>query len=220
MKVYAVIPAFNEAKNITNIIKKTKKYCSVIVVDDGSTDRTGILAKKAGAFLIKHEKNEGYGKSLKGGIKEAIKRKADYIITIDADGQHDPDDIPKFIETLNSGFDIVSSSRFLSGESWGTLKRRMAIKALTWQTYFFSGLKLTDIQSGFRGYKTKIFKKIKLEDVGMGFSVELPIKAKKLGYRFREIPIEIKKPHTIKSFRSALRQGIEVGKAIIKYSLS
>jgi glycosyltransferase involved in cell wall biosynthesis len=219
MKIYAVIPAYNEQNTIFDIVKKTKKYCSVIVVDDGSTDKTAEIAKKAGVIVIEHKENEGYGKSLIDAINEAIKRKANYIITLDADGQHNPDDIPKFIKALEEGYDIVAGSRFLSEKSWGSWKRHLAIKALTFQAYIFSGLKLTDIQSGFRAYNTNIFKKISLKNTGMGFSVELPIKAKKLGYKFAEVPIEIKKPARIKSFWSALKQGLEVGEAIIKYSL-
>ncbi|MDH4130129.1 MAG: glycosyltransferase family 2 protein [Spirochaetota bacterium] len=219
MKIFTIIPAYNEEKTIVNIVKKIKKYSPVIVVDDGSKDRTGISAKKVGAILITHQNNQGYGTSLIDGIYEARKRKAKFIITLDADGQHNPDDIPKFIKALEEGYDIVAGSRFLGGRPWGTWKRQLSIKALTLQAYLFSGLKLTDIQSGFRAYNTKIFEKISLKHAGMGFSVELPIKAKKLGYRFIEVPIKIKKPYRIKSFWKALRQGIEVGIAIIKYSL-
>jgi len=219
MKVFAAIPAYNEEKTVADIIKRTKRYCSVIVVDDGSKDRTAELAKKAGAIVIKHEKNKGYGGSLIDGIDEAIKRKAEFIITLDADGQHNPNDIPKFIEALKNGYDVVSGSRFISGKSWGSWKRQVAIKALTTQAYLLSGLKLTDIQSGFRAYKASIFKRISLKNTGMGFSVELPIKAKKLGYKFKEVPIELKKPYKIKSFWNALKQGINVGLAIFRYAL-
>jgi len=219
MKIYAIIPAYNEQNTIFDIVRKAKKYCPVIVVDDGSIDGTAKLAEKVGAIVIKHDKNKGYGRSLIDGINEALRRKADLIITLDADGQHNPDDIPKFIEALNNGYNVVSSSRFLSGKSWGTRKRMIAIKLLTYQAWLFSGLKLTDIQSGFRGYNSKIFDKIKLEAKGMDFSVEILIKAKRFGYSFVEIPIEIKKPYSIKSFWSALKQGLEVGEAIIKYSL-
>jgi len=219
MKAFAVIPAFNEEKTVAKVVNKTKKYCPVIVVDDGSKDKTADLAKKSGAILIKHEINEGYGKSLVDGINEAIKRKAEFVITLDADGQHDPDDIPKFIDALKNGYDVVSGSRFLSGKSWGSWKRQLAIKALTSQTHLFSGLKLTDIQTGFRAYNTNIFKKISLRHTGMGFSVELPIKAKKIGCKFVEVSIKIRKPYRIKSFWSALMQGIEICRAIIKYSL-
>jgi glycosyltransferase involved in cell wall biosynthesis len=219
MKVFAAIPAYNEEKTVADIVKRTKRYCSVILVDDGSKDRTAELAKKAEAIVLRHESNKGYGISLIDGINEALRRKADFIITLDADGQHNPDDIPKFIEALKNGYDVVSGSRFISGKSWGSWKRHMAIKLLTYQAWLFSGLRLTDIQSGFRGYNSKIFNKIKLESKGMDFSVELPIKAKKLGYGFIEVPIEIKKPHAIKSFFSVLKQGSRVGVSVIKYSL-
>jgi glycosyltransferase involved in cell wall biosynthesis len=219
MKVYAVIPAYNEEKTIQEVVKKTRKYCPVIVVDDGSDDKTAKLAKKSRAILIKHIENKGYGKSLIDGIKNAIAFNADYVITLDSDGQHNPDDIPKFIESLEGGYDIVSGSRFLDKKSWGTKKRMAAIKLLTYQAKIFSRLKLTDIQSGFRGYNTRIFRKIKLEDSGMGFSVELPIKAKKKGFSFTEVPIRIRKPHNIKTFWHAFKQGVEVSLAIVKHSL-
>jgi glycosyltransferase involved in cell wall biosynthesis len=220
MNIFAVIPAYNEERTVANVIKKTKKYCSVIVVDDGSSDRTTEVSKRNGAILIRHEKNKGYGMSLTDGINEALKRKAKIIITLDSDGQHNPDDIPKFIDAINEGYDIVIGSRFLGRKRWGTWKRQLAIKALTFQTFLFSGLNITDIQSGFRAYNAKVFSKITLYDTGMGFSAELPIKAKKKGYKFKDIPIDIGKPHRIKSFWSALRQGIHVGLAIIKYSLT
>jgi glycosyltransferase involved in cell wall biosynthesis len=219
MKSYVVIPAYNEEKTIEEIVKKSTKHHPTIVVDDGSADNTARLAKKAGAIVVTHEKNKGYGRALFDGIKEAMSHDAVYIITLDSDGQHNPDDIPKFVEKLDEGYDIVSGSRFLSKRGWGTWKRTLAIKMLTYQTYIFSGVKLTDVQSGFRGYNTRIFEEIKLRDPGMGFSVELPIKAKKLGFTFTEVPIVIGKPYAIKSLGDALKQGIGVGKAIIKHSM-
>jgi glycosyltransferase involved in cell wall biosynthesis len=219
MNVFAVIPAHNEEKTVANVVKRAKKYCSVIVVDDGSSDRTAELSKKSGATVIRHEEKSGYGKSLMDGINEALRRRARIIITLDSDGQHNPDDIPRFMNALNEGYDIVSGSRFLGRSRWGTWKRQLAIRALTFQAFLFSGLRITDIQSGFRAYNAKVFRKIKLENYGMGFSVELPIKAKKKGFKFKDIPIDIGRPHRIKSLWSVLRQGIQVGFAIMKYSL-
>lgn len=219
MKTFAVIPAFNEEKTIKTVVKNTRKHCSVIVIDDGSKDRTAALAKEAGAVVFRHKTNIGYGKSLIDGINKAREMGADYIITMDSDGQHDAEEIPNFLEKLDEGFHIVSGSRFLGKKSWGTWKRELAIKMLGFQTRIFSGLDMTDIQSGFRGYNSDIFEHIQLENHGMGFSVELPIKAKKKGFRFVEIPIQIKEPSRIKTFWSAVRQGVSVGTSIIKYSL-
>jgi len=219
MQIYAVIPAYNESKTVGKIILMTKKYCNVIVVDDGSKDGTADIAKKAGAIVVRHEINMGYGKGLHDGINAALSHGADAVITLDSDGQHDPNDIPKFVKSLESGADIVIGSRFLEGKSWGTRKRMIALRLLALQFWVFTGLRLTDVQSGFRAYRAKVFDKIKLSESGMAFSVELPIKAKKLGYRFSEVPITIGKPAQLKSFSSALRQGKEIGVAIIKHSL-
>lgn len=219
MKTFIVIPAYNEGKTIGEIVRRCKKYGEVIVVDDGSKDDTSRKSKTAGATVIEHKINKGYGRTLYDGIKFAIRKKADYIITIDADGQHDPEDIPKFIERLESGCDVIVGSRFLGGRQWGSLKRMTALKLLALQVRVFSGLKLTDVQSGFRGYNSKVFEKIELTDFGMGLSVELPIKARKKGFSFSEVQIVIKRPKHLKGFFNVLKQGIEVGIAIIKYSL-
>lgn len=220
MKLVVVIPAYNEEKHIANVVKKTKKYTKkVLVINDGSSDKTESLAKKAGAQVITHKKNQGYGASLINGINHALKMKPDYIITLDGDGQHNPHDIPKFLHVLDMNVDLVSGSRFLGKQLKCSWKRRMGIKALTLFAFIVSDLHMSDVQSGFRGYKASMLRKIKLEDKQMGFSVELPIKAKKLGYKFMEIPIEIKFFYNIKSFFSVFKQGIGVGLAIIKYGI-
>jgi glycosyltransferase involved in cell wall biosynthesis len=218
-KAFAVIPALNEEKTIEDVIKRSKRYVGVIVVDDGSTDGTAKLAKKSGAILVKHSRNKGYGASLIDGINEAKRRSADFIVTLDADGQHNPDDIPRLLDGLKNGYDIVSGSRFISGKSWGTWRRAIAIKMLTYEAYILSGLRLTDIQSGFRAYRASLFDNITLKNSGMGMSVELPIKAKKLGYTFTEVPIKIRRPFRIKSLWCVVKQGLEVGVSIIKFSL-
>ena len=99
--VWAVIPAYNEEKNIANIVKKTKKYVNdVVVVDDGSKDKTKELGEKAGAVVLRHILNLGKGAALKTGCDYAFKRGAEYVIALDADAQHNPYDIPRFIEKL------------------------------------------------------------------------------------------------------------------------
>ena len=219
MDIYVVIPAHNEENTISKVVKESKQHAKVIVVNDGSKDRTATMAKKAGAIVLNHKTNYGYGKSLYDGIKDAMKRGAKFIITLDADGQHEPKDIPKFIRELKKGYGVVIGSRFLGGKQWGSWKRMLALKMLGLQLRIFSGLKLTDAQSGYRGYNSKVFEQVELTDFGMGFSVELPIKAKKKGFSFTEVPIKIKRPHQIKNFSSVFHQGMSVGYAIIRYSL-
>ncbi len=220
MKTYIVIPAHNESRTIGKVLRQCKKYGRVIVVDDGSTDNTSGISKKFGATVIKHKNNIGYGKTLHDGIKLALKKKADYIITIDGDGQHDPKDIPRIIKQLNKGYDVVVGSRFMGGKQWSSWKRMLALRMLSLETRIFSGLNLTDVQSGFRGYKSRALSEINIKDFGMGFSVEIPIKINKKGYSFVEVPIRITKPAKIKSLHSVIKQGITVGLCILKYSFS
>ena len=108
-----VIPAFNEEKTVSWVVKRAKRYGRVVVVDDCSRDDTAALAKKAGALVIRHSHNQGLGSALRSGFRQALKMNADIIITIDADGQHNPRDIPRFISALNAGYDFVLGNRDL-----------------------------------------------------------------------------------------------------------
>src|SRR3989344_4225229 len=100
-KVIAVIPAYNESKYIFNVVKEAKKHVDqVIVVDDASSDNTGLLAKKAGALVLRHIVNLGLGGTLKTGCDAAILLGAKRIVTLDGDGQHDSSEIPKLVETM------------------------------------------------------------------------------------------------------------------------
>ena len=102
-KIFAIIPAYNEEKHINKVVKQTKKYVdNVIVVDDGSKDKTKAAASKAKAIVLRHLVNLGKGASLKTGCDYAVKNNADIMIVIDADAQHDPDEIPKFLETIKN----------------------------------------------------------------------------------------------------------------------
>ncbi|MEM5779300.1 MAG: glycosyltransferase family 2 protein, partial [Candidatus Aenigmatarchaeota archaeon] len=157
-RIIAIIPAFNESKTIESIVRETKKYVDeVVVVDDGSSDATGELAKKAGAKVIKHNKNFGLGRSLRDGFHYALKKNFDIIITLDADGQHSPRDIPKFIEAINEGYDFVLGERNLAKYP---LIKKIGNLFLNFMTNFISGTILKDTESGFRAYTRSALKKI------------------------------------------------------------
>ncbi|MHA2031826.1 MAG: glycosyltransferase family 2 protein, partial [Candidatus Kariarchaeaceae archaeon] len=121
-KIIAVIPAFNEAETIEQVIRRTKPYVDqVIVVDDGSTDGTPELAKIAGAVVITHKLNLGVGRTISDGIKTALEDNADIIVSLDADGQHKPEYIPSLTNPIIAKqSDIVIGSRFLKKTNIGT----------------------------------------------------------------------------------------------------
>ena len=114
----AIIPAYNESQNIEEIIVETSKYVnSVIVVDDGSNDKTSIIVNQTDAKLIRNKYNMGKGEALKKGFLECYKYNADIIVTLDGDGQHSPSDIPSLIEPIATGkADIVIGSRFVGNK--------------------------------------------------------------------------------------------------------
>ncbi|MGB4504263.1 MAG: glycosyltransferase family 2 protein, partial [Syntrophaceticus sp.] len=114
-KIIAAIPAYNEARHIEEIVSSTLQYVNqVIVVDDGSTDGTGERAREAGAFVVKHQQNRGYGGALKSCLEKGREQGADVLVLLDADGQHLPDEAPKVVRPVLEGrADIVIGSRFL-----------------------------------------------------------------------------------------------------------
>ena len=158
-KIITLMPAYNEEVPIGSMVLLARQYCDqVIVIDDGSQDRTAEVAGKAGAIVIIHKKNTGKGGALKTGFEAAVNNSADIIVTIDADGQHNPSEIPKLIAPIVSGeADIVNGSRYLSGNKKDTpIYRRIGQTVLDKATNIDCGLSLTDTQSGYRAFSAKI----------------------------------------------------------------
>ncbi len=193
MNIVIGIPAFNEEKSIASIILQLKKkYETIIVCDDGSSDLTGSIAKELGAIVITHKKNLGYGAAIRSIFLKSRELEIDALVTFDADGQHRIDDIDSMIKPIiEDKADIVIGSRFLHDKSKVPKYRKVGIKTITGLTNVATGLKVSDAQSGFRSYNKKSLENINPSDFGMGISTEILIKAKKLNYRIMEIPIVI-----------------------------
>ena len=217
-----LIPAFNEEKNIALVIKDTlklsKKYpLEVIVVDDGSTDKTAIVAKVSGATkVISHKKNMGKGAAVKTGINHA---QGDFIIQIDSDYQFKPSEIPNFIQALNAGANIVVGSRFKGNQiAKGSIKLTHIFgnAFLSLVTSVASGIKVTDIMAGFKGFQTKSAKKLDLQTNHFGYEAEIIVKAKKLNLKVSEIPISYSKRKFGHSAVNTIRDGFKVIFTIIK----
>jgi len=188
------IPAYNEEKNIASIIVKLKKIAQkIIVCDDGSTDLTGEIAQKLGATVIRHPKNLGYGSGIRSIFQKAKEIDSDILVTFDADGQHQVEDIKKVIEPiLKNNADLVIGSRFLDNKTIDVPEyRKIGIKLITKVTNSTLEEKITDSQSGFRAYNKDIITKLEPGDVGMGISTEILIKASSHGFKIAEVPINI-----------------------------
>ncbi len=191
----ALIPAYNEEKNIAKVILKAKKHVDLVVVcDDGSTDMTAEIAEALGAIVVRHEENMGYGAALATLFEKARELKADIAVTLDADGQHDPNDLPKLIEPLLRGeADIVIGSRFLGeGIEEVPMYRRIGIEIITKLSKRMAYKDLTDAQSGYRAYSRKALQVVRPSELGMGASVEILMQAWENGLRVTEVPIVVK----------------------------
>jgi len=188
------IPAYNEEKNIASIIVKLKKIAQkIIVCNDGSTDLTGEIAQKLGAVVINHPKNLGYGSGIRSIFQKAKEIDSDILVTFDADGQHQVEDIKKVIEPiLKNKADIVIGSRFLENKNVSAPEyRKIGIKLITKVTNSTLKEKITDSQSGFRAYNKDVLSKLEPGDIGMGISTEILIKASSRGFKIAEVPINI-----------------------------
>ena len=194
MDITIGIPAYNEEKNIASIIVKLKKIAQkIIVCNDGSTDLTGEIAQKLGAIVINHPKNLGYGSGIRSIFQKAKEIDSDILVTFDADGQHQVEDIKKVIEPiLKNEVDMVIGSRFLENKNVSTPEyRKIGIKLITKVTNSTLKEKITDSQSGFRAYNKDVITKLDPGDVGMGISTEILIKASSYGFKIAEVPINI-----------------------------
>lgn len=192
-RLTAVIPAFNEELSIGGIILCSRKYVDkIIVIDDGSKDKTVEMAKLAGAEVIKHYTNKGKGAALKTGFKAA--KESDIIITLDSDGQHNPDEIPKLIKPIINGeADIVNGSRYIKGNSKNTPSyRRIGQAVLDKATNLGSGLDITDSQSGFRAFAKHTIPSFRFSCSDFGIESEMLTDAANAGLRIKEVEIGVR----------------------------
>ena len=191
-KIIVAMPAYNEEKYIGTLVLRAKRYADeVIVVDDGSADNTADIARLAGAIVIRHPENRGYGAAIKSLLAEGKARNADILVLLDADSQHNPAEIPALIQPLSQGYDIVIGSRELRNGNHAPAYRRMGQKVLLHMTEFLSGEKLTDSESGFRAFSRKALETLKLNENGMAISAETIAAASEDGLKITEVPISV-----------------------------
>jgi glycosyltransferase involved in cell wall biosynthesis len=194
MEITIGIPAYNEEKNISEIIKKLQKISNkIIVCDDGSNDSTAKIAKEMGVLVVQHKTNLGYGAAIRSIFLKAREEKSEFLITLDSDGQHRIEDIQIILEPLKTGeADIVIGSRFLNNDGKNVPSyRKVGIKILTKLANTSLEQNITDSQSGFRGYGKDVIENVTPSESGMGVSNEILIKANKQGLKIVEVPIII-----------------------------
>ena len=216
--IVAGIPAYNEEKTIAKVIVLTKRYVDkVIVCDDGSDDLTGEIAKELGAIVIRHENNMGVGAATADIFDKARELGAGILVTLDADGQHDPRDIPRLIEPILKGeADIVIGSRFLSEEKEVPKLREFGVKVFTKMTQVISKYNLTDAQSGFRAFNKRALYTVYPTEKGFGVITEILIKAARSNLRVKEVPTTIRYKGLETSTKGILSHGMEVALSILK----
>jgi glycosyltransferase involved in cell wall biosynthesis len=223
-RILVCIPAYNESRSIATIIKKAANYASdVIVYDDGSTDNTAEVADAAGATVIRDRKNKGYGAAIRRLFKAATEKDADVMVTLDSDGQHNPDEIPQIIEPiLNERFDIVIGSRFLRDnrkpqQNKIPAYRNLGIRTITRLTQSASYSQLTDAQSGFRAYSKNALSKLNLFEDGMAASTEILLRASETNLVIKEVPISIKYDIEKPSTHNPISHGVGVLYSVIQF---
>ena len=172
MKTIAAIPCYNEGLAIGSVVLKASRYVDeVLVVDDGSIDDTAEVAEAAGATVVAHGMNNGYGAAIRSCFDYAKQQNADIMVILDGDGQHDPSKIPDFVHALTTnGADIVIGSRFLEKKKNGNGIPRYRIagmKVLNMSTRAAGSIKTTDSQSGYRAYSRKAIEMMRITNPDM-----------------------------------------------------
>lgn len=195
MSITAILPAYNEEVSIGSMVLHARQHADhVVVIDDGSKDRTYEMAKLAGAEVIRHPKNLGKGMALRTGFEHAGKNGCSVVITMDSDGQHDPDDIQKLISPiLNGEADIVNGSRYMNGNEDNTpFYRRIGQNILDKATNLNSGLQITDTQSGFRSFARHTLPAFRFKSNGLAIESEMLMDAANAGFRIKEVKIGVR----------------------------
>jgi len=189
MKIFVIIPAFNESKNIGKVIRETKKYSkNIVVVDDGSKDKTYEAANKENVIVLRHIINLGKGAAMRTGSDYADKKGAEAIVFIDSDGQHSPKDIPRLVKELRNS-DIVFTYRNLRSVRMPFTKK-VGNFVLNFLLRMLFGIKIRDALSGLKIMTLRTYKKLNI--ISSDYSIESEIAAKtgKYNLRFKQMPIE------------------------------
>lgn len=189
-KVVVALPAYNEEKYIADVVRRATPYAdTVFVLDDGGTDETIREATRAGAEVIQHLKNKGYGATIRDILGSIRDSKFDVLVILDADDQHNPADIPKLVDAIRDGCDLVIGRR--DGKDV-PFYRRIGGTILSVATWTLSGVWVKDSQCGFRAYSRGAVEAIIPRENGMAVSSEIVALASWARLKIKEVPIRVR----------------------------
>ena len=187
-EIIALIPNYNEARHIVKVVQGVLKYVPAVVIDDGSSDGSGAVAAAAGARVLVHSENRGKGVALNTGFDYAVSHGADAAITLDADGQHDPDEIPLFIAAFRQGAGDIIIGRRTFAQMPGI--RQTANRIGTWLLGKAMGQPVPDNQSGYRLLSRAVMQNVRPSSARFEAEVEILLRAQLAGYRIAWVPIK------------------------------
>ena len=214
-RIDAVIPALNEAGSIAQVVGRLRSQQaalleSIVVVDNGSTDGTGEIARRAGAHVVREERR-GYGYACKAGVLAA--REAGVIVLLDGDAADDPDDLPRLLEPLlNDEADLVVGSRTLGSREPGsmTVQQVLGNRLAAWLMRNIYGVRVSDM-GPFRAIRRSDLLALDMREMSYGWSVEMMVKAARAGYRYREVPVKYHRRIGVSKVGGTLRGSLKAG---------
>ncbi|MFA6461395.1 MAG: glycosyltransferase family 2 protein [Candidatus Woesearchaeota archaeon] len=215
MKVVITIPAFNEEKTLPEVLKELKEVMSkteydyeVLVLDDGSNDKTVEVARKKGATVVSNRRNMGLAYTFQREIKECLRLEADIIVHTDADGQYPAEYIPKMIETVEGGQDLVLGSRFINKKYSGSWLKNIGNRIFAKVISSLTKVKITDSTTGFRAFTREIAEEIVFIN-SFTYTQEQIIRAAKQRFKIAEVPIHTRETRESRLFKSPLQYAIK-----------
>lgn len=222
--VSVIIPAFNEEKNVAKVLSRTIEVMDqlrlpyeIIFVDDGSTDKTALIASSFKVNVLVNKENSGKGYSLKKALQHAI---GDVIVTIDSDGEHKPKEIAPLLEAVCNGADVAAGSRFLNNRTDVTTKlNQIGNRMFNLAIMSLTGKRVTDSQTGFRAIKRQVLEKFDLQSDGYEIEAEITVKSLRGGFALKELPITVERRKFGASKIKIIHDGKKILKAIITTSL-
>ncbi len=214
-KVIISIPAYNEEQTLPRVISEIKEvmkdspyHWRILVLDDGSRDRTAEIARLSGAIVLSHRRNRGLAEAFRSEMGECLRLKAEIIIHTDADGQYLPQHIPQMIEKVEEGYDLVLGSRFRGRIQSMPLLKKLGNVAFSKALSSLTRTRITDSTTGFRAFTAEVAREISYINT-FTYTQEQIIKAAKQGFRITEIPITARRTRESRLFKNPFQYALK-----------